>query len=51
MGLRLAGSFLIIYSSFALALFNAMLPILEYKYKGIKKSKKISNIESTLKEN
>ncbi len=39
MGLRLGGSFIIIYSSFVLALFNAMLPIL--KYKGIKKSKSI----------
>lgn len=38
MGLRLGASFLIIYSSFALALLNAMLPILEYK--GLKKSKK-----------
>jgi Cu2+-exporting ATPase len=37
-GLRLGGSYLIIYSSFALALANAMLPILEYK--GIKKSTK-----------
>ena len=44
MGLRLGGSFLIIYSSFTLALFNAMLPILEYK--GVKKSKKINHIES-----
>ena len=49
MGLRLGTTFLILYSSFALALFNAMLPILEYKYKGIKKSKKLSHIESASK--
>ena len=39
MGLGLGSSFIIIYSSFALALLNAMLPILEYK-KGIIKSKR-----------
>jgi len=38
MGLRLGGSYLIIYSSFAIALANAMLPILEYK--SIEKPKK-----------
>jgi hypothetical protein len=46
MGLRLGGSFIIIYSSFTLALLNAMLPILEYK--GIKKT---THIESTPKDN
>ena len=46
MGLRLGGSFLIVYSSFALALLNAMLPILEYK--GVKKA---THIESTPEKN
>jgi len=49
MGLRLGTTFLILYSSFALALLNAMLPILEYKYKGIKKSKKLNHIASAPK--
>lgn len=39
-GLRLGGSFFIIYSSFAVALANAMLPILEYKSK--KNRKKVT---------